>query len=196
MGAGLQGAHSGVSAGRACVSSDSGMRMVLSHVQKRGKVALAAAATGAVLASVLVAGSAVAASPGTYTGHTSQGKSHPVSLTVSPQKKLGFHIQYVETCFGSTGKAVGGSYGSFGFQANAGVVASSTGQFSYTASPRHVKTSGSPPQYFNSTDKVVGRIRGATASGTASFSGKFYNARGHYVGSCKTGTVRWSVKKK
>ena len=170
--------------------------MVLWHVRKRVKVALAAAVIAAALASVFVAGIAVAAGTSTYTGHTSQGKSHRVSLTVNAQQKLGFEIRYVETCAGPTGKSAGSSHGSFGFQPSANVVASSSGRFSHTASFRHVKTSGSPPQYFNSTDKVVGRIRGNSASGTFAFSGKFYDAHGHYKGSCQTGTLTWSVKRK
>lgn len=157
-----------------------------------GKLALAVA--GAV--SVLAAGVAVAAS-GTvsYDGHTSQGRKHPVGVTLNAQQRIGYTIQYDESCYTPSGKLAGGSNGTFGFKPSAGVTADSHGNFTHTASFSHVRTSGSPPQYFNSTDKVSGQVGTSTASGTFSFSGKFYDQHGAFKGSCKTGTLHWSAKK-
>jgi hypothetical protein len=181
------------------------MRTALLAIRNCGKLALAVAGA----ASVLAAGVAVAAT-GTvsYDGHTSQGRACgssgratcSVQVTVDGQRRIGYTINYRERCYTPAGKLVGGSNGVFGFNPRADVTADTNGNFTDTAPFRHHRTQpakGSKPQYFNSTDKVSGQVGSSTASGTFSFSGKFYTepVHGVFVGTCKTGTVHWSAKK-
>ncbi len=162
------------------------------QIRHRGKLAFGA--TG--LASVLAAGVALAAGSTTYAGHTSQGRLHPVTVTVDAQKHVAFNIRYNESCYTPAGKLAGGSNGTFGFNLGAGVAVTGQSSFSHKASFHHVRTSGTPPQFFNSTDQVNGKVGTGSASGTFSFIGKFYDQHGVYKGSCKTGALHWSAKKK
>ena len=166
-------------------------KVLLLHIRQRGRLGFAAA----LLASGLAAGVAVAAGSASYSGHTSQGSSHAVSLTVDAQRRLGFKIEYNERCYSPSGALAGSSHGTFGFNPDAGVTVDSHGHFNHEARFTHVKTSGSPPQFFNSTDKVAGQIGSTTASGTFSFNGRFFSQRGVFKGSCTTGTLYWKATK-
>jgi hypothetical protein len=143
------------------------------------------------------ASGALAAGVTRYSGHTSQGKAFPVTLTISAGHRLTFTIKYTEQCYTPNHTRAASSRGSFGFHpvGGGGVAPDRHGRFSHKAQFHHQPTTAHS-EYFNSTDKVSGRITGKTASGTFSFDGRFYKGRGTYLGSCQTGTLHWSVRKR
>jgi hypothetical protein len=145
----------------------------------------------------LSASVALAAGLTRYSGHTSQGKSFRATLTVDAGHRLAFSIKYAEQCFTPTHMRLASSRGTFGFEpvGGRGVMPDQHGKFSHTATFHHQPTT-ERTEYFNSTDKVSGRIKGKTASGTFSFDGRFYRRDGTYLGSCRTGTLHWSVRKR
>lgn len=165
------------------------MRDAILRLQRLGRSVCAIAG----LCSVLISGVAIAdSSTSSFSGYSAQGKSNPVSLTVNASR-VGFNIRYVEKCYTPSGSSAGGSNGTFGFHTSAGVTLDNRGYFTHTAAFQHVATTGSPPQYFNSSDNVSGEIGGGVASGTFSFAGRFYDQNGVYMGSCETGVVTWSA---